>query len=193
MINYGLIDTALRFYRARGYEYVEVPWVVSAPADDSSRPRTRRPLVVSGYGPETHRTRLPGSGEQGFAELLRRGRAPLRASVTVTPCFRPEPVEDSEHRPWFLKVELFDPDESNWPHLLADARALFERNLAPMQGLRTEKTTEGADLRLYGTKNYVPGVEVGSYGVRRWRGLRWAYGTGLAEPRFSTALREVSE
>jgi hypothetical protein len=32
------------------------------------------------------------------------------------------------------------------------------------------------------------GVEIGSYGVRQYKNLvKWVYGTGLAEPRFTTA------
>ena len=47
------------------------------------------------------------------------------------------------------------------------------------------KTAEGYDLQ-------IGGVEVGSYGVRSHRGFKWAYGTGLAEPRFSTVARRFS-
>ena len=33
------------------------------------------------------------------------------------------------------------------------------------------------------------GIELGSYGVRECEFVRWIYGTGLAEPRFSTLLK----
>jgi hypothetical protein len=33
----------------------------------------------------------------------------------------------------------------------------------------------------------INGIEVGSYGKREFKNIKWIYGTGLAEPRFSIA------
>lgn len=35
------------------------------------------------------------------------------------------------------------------------------------------------------------GIELGSYGIREHKYLKWVYGTGLAEPRFSNVLQTI--
>ena len=46
------------------------------------------------------------------------------------------------------------------------------------------KTDEGYDLE-------INGIEVGSYGARYHAKIGWwAYGTGLAEPRYTTAMNK---
>jgi hypothetical protein len=46
-------------------------------------------------------------------------------------------------------------------------------------------TAEGYDLE-------IGGIEVGSYAARTADGMSWTCGTGLAEPRFSTAIENKS-
>jgi len=48
--------------------------------------------------------------------------------------------------------------------------------------LLLSRTAIGWDLNLYGQ-------EIGSYGIRKLGGHHWVYGTGLAEPRFSTLVQ----
>jgi hypothetical protein len=47
------------------------------------------------------------------------------------------------------------------------------------------KTEIGHDIELNG-------IEIGSYGWRQNQDIIWAYGTGLAEPRFSIANQSTS-
>jgi hypothetical protein len=49
---------------------------------------------------------------------------------------------------------------------------------------RLVTTEDGLDVE-------IGGIEVGSYGTRLHEGFSWNYGTGLAEPRFSSALEEA--
>ena len=34
-------------------------------------------------------------------------------------------------------------------------------------------------------------IELGSYGIRTYKNLKWIYATGIAEPRFSNTLKEI--
>lgn len=54
--------------------------------------------------------------------------------------------------------------------------------------LNKDKTEDGYDINLT-----VDGeiIELGSYGIRHHKSVLWAYGTGVAEPRFSSALDQL--
>ena len=106
--------------------------------------------------------------------------------VSAGPCFREEPTYDDLHLPQFFKVELFvrckDEHEGRFAanELLYRAkRFMQDQSTVP---LSIVEEGFGWDLELNG-------IEVGSYGYRCADGVGfWAYGTGIAEPRFSQAL-----
>ncbi len=181
LIDYGRIDRALAHYQAAGYTLIDVPWIVSEAANRMTAPRGVRLF-------ETFAGTLPASGEQSFLELMRFDRLDdFRPYVCVTPCFREEPEYNEWYQQGFLKVELIV--RGQWDmtqQLLSDAQAFFqaEQLRAGQSKWRHEhQTPEGFDATLHG-------VEIGSYGHRTVDGYSWTYGTGLAEPRFSTALRK---
>ena len=70
--------------------------------------------------------------------------------------------------------------------MISDAFLTLSRFLGIDDVLGTISTDEGYDIVLNG-------IEVGSYGIRQHENLRWIYGTGIAEPRFSTALKIGAE
>lgn len=167
VIDYSLLAEAKAFYLARGFAYVEVPWIVSIEADDVTRPANRDPVWVG-------EDRLVASGEQSFVQMMLAGLS-MNTSLyqTITPCFRRDPV-DTLHQPNFMKLELLGPpDRLN--HIKDCALWFFLR----YTDAETVETEEGYDI--VGPT----GIELGSYGVREYDKFKWAYGTGCAEPRLS--------
>jgi seryl-tRNA synthetase len=178
---------AMAYYEDLGYTAIDVPWVVSALASSATKPPSGTDLFVSpvtaGYLPDVDWGVLPASGEQSFVELLYSNKLAPGRYVTCTPCWRKEPLYNAFYRPYFMKVELchYAPDvrEKDVGAITRDAFGLFEQL--------------GASPRLiYMADNSldieVNRIEVGSYGLRDLNSYRWAYGTGLAEPRFTEAL-----
>lgn len=179
--DWSVLGEAMRFYEAKGYRPVDLPWfqpleILSITCADKDRI-----LAVDGFGG------LVGSAEQSFlaadlAGTLGRGRF-----VACTPCFRNEPVVDRTHRIGFMKVELYanEGDLETEASRMLDLARRFMETVSGM-AIDVEATEEGRDLSL-------GGVEVGSYGTRRFGPVAWTYGTGVAEPRFTTAARMRSE
>lgn len=180
-IDYALLGEAVQFYKSLGYEYREVPWAVPAAAIDATLPPEcdRVVLVVGNKRRDTdyHTTanELVGSAEQGFITL----DLPPGRYVGVTPCFRVEDQYDVLRQSMFMKVELFDntADPDELPMMLEAQR------FAQVHGVNAKivETDIGHDLM-------ADDIEIGSYGYRTIAPYgRWAYGTGLALPRFSVA------
>lgn len=193
-IDWGRIARALAFYQARGYKKIEVPWLVE--------PRYREITYPHVNAFQTSKGDLVGSAEQSFLQLAFEDKIQIKdyhwnkgveaagRYVAVTPCFRDHQPEDELHQLYFMKVELFEPifrtlptDDFKPVRLLQDAGEFFASEGALPE---SEVTDEGIDWT-------VGGIEVGSYGYRRHEGFGWLYGTGLAEPRFSQALRQQSK
>ncbi len=171
MIDYCAIASSIEFYRARGFRYIEVPWMVSKPAYYETKPDGVRDFsTLDGF--------LVASGEQSFMQMLSDGVLPKGDFVCCTPCFRDE-KEDEIHKRFFLKVELISVGSRDYKRLLTAARTNFLRF-----GAKTDvvSTPIGEDI-------FLNGIEVGSYGIRGSSFGLFSYGTGIAEPRFSDAFR----
>lgn len=186
MISFKLISEAISWYKARGYTYIDVPWIVDQDAyystKDASAPSAKDCTVnlEDGY--------LVASGEQGFIY-----DRPYQGNkyVTCTPCFRHEPVHDKWHEPYFMKVELFEYAGSNVllqeSKMVSHAKHFFDYQLLLHCDMESEM-----HLQPDGTIDLtINGIEVGSYGIRKYKDLHWVFGTGLAEPRFSTVLESL--
>jgi hypothetical protein len=178
-IDYVKIGRAQTYYRAVGYKNIDVPWMASFKAVMATMPPGRSVF-------QTPAGCLVGSGEQGFIDLILKGELQPGRYQCTTPCFRDEPEYNELTRISFFKTELI------W-YMPEDARAAFEEILntalacffevsdaTTFEGVQTD---EGMDI-------YFNGIELGSYGVRKMDSHIWAYGTGLAEPRFSIAMRK---
>jgi len=185
-IDWARLARAQAFYEAKGYEYVEVPWAVPEDVVYGTMPPGATPIHVR------RDAILIGSAEQGFLDMALRQRGRLSKGnlyFSISPCFRGEPSIIPGHTQLcFMKLELFAPDrdyeaEETSKHLLDDAEQFMTTEGAHLTRLRTEA---GFDLEC-------DGIEVGSYGIRQFEGVHWAYATGLAEPRFSTALHHQQE
>lgn len=177
IIDYMLIAKSIEYYQKIGYDYIEVPWLV----DEESIKVTHDGDVLKFLN---HNNILVGSAEQSFIYMMLNGIINGGGKVmAVTPCFRLEKY-DALHRPYFFKTELIHILEKNDDELkslkfcINNAKHFFANNSIDEPVI--VKTDIGYDINLND-------IEIGSYGIRSYKKHRWVYGTGLAEPRFSTA------
>lgn len=172
-IDYKKIVDALHFYQWAGYEFLDVPWFVSRQAMEVTAPPGRR-YCSSFLGD------LVASGEQSFIQMWLDGNLKKGRWHCVTPCFRDEPYVDDMHLNYFLKVELIEVEPSNIQNSIEGmidwAKKFFYSYVSETDVIDTDI---GRDIVSSG------GTELGSYGYREYKGLRWVYGTGVAEPRLS--------
>lgn len=173
-IDYRKLGQALDHYETRGYDYMEVPWVVSPEAVDVTLPPDHTATKVQ-YGD------LVGSAEQSFIELMMRGQAITRACA-ITPCFRLEDSYDELRHGYFMKLELIDTDatKKKLGAMIVDAYDFFASYL----DVDIEQT--GPDA--YDIVSRKHGIEMGSYGFRDYKDTKFIYGTGVALPRLDTCL-----
>lgn len=181
MILWGNVVKAIEHYRKRGYSYLEVPWIVSQEAIQVTIPSGKEPLVCQ-YGS------LVGSAEQSFIQLMMDGECPTGKFMAATPCFRDDEV-DLLHQKTFFKVELIEVqnsgfDGATWTeealgHMVKDALDCYQSLINGAKAY-VAVTAQGLDIKL-------KGIELGSYGIRRYENWVWVYGTGYADPRYNTA------
>lgn len=174
-INWARLGRAFDIFVASGYAPINVPWFVPKDVQLITCPYPENIMEVGHHGA------LIGSAEQAFIHMTLNGEIAKGRYVALTPCFRDEP-EDATHSKTFMKIELYATGldlHAEMNRMIADAMAV----MIELGGVVPDKiqTREGWDLD-------INGVETGSYGVRAARNISWAYGTGLAEPRFSYAI-----
>jgi hypothetical protein len=178
-IDYQKLADAHKFYKSRGYTRISVPWVVRAEAGDATKPSWAKPL-------DTALGRLPASGENSFLSMILEGKLPPGKYFCCTPCFRYEEEIDELHKYWFEKVELIDTLNFDFEVMLQDAFDFLSQYIA-------------CEIISFpdGTKDIVSaesGIELGSYGVRELAPFgKWAYGTGVAEPRLSYVIAKEAQ
>ena len=178
-INWARLAAAVEFYQMRGYEYVEVPWAIDQERLMATCPTEDHVMKINGEDC------LIGSAEQGFITMG--NLITERRYVSCSPCWRKEPVYDQIHHGTFMKVELYMPfnptyaDRYSANKMLDDAMDFFKSQVQFTDWLSVVNTDQGQDIEY-------SGVELGSYGVRTFGGIGWVYGTGLAEPRFSSVI-----
>ncbi len=176
IIRWDFISQALDYYKNKGFQYAEVPWIVSEKAINVTLP-SDKDCVMTQLGP------LVGSAEQSFIQLMMNNKLKYGNYIAATPCFRDD-LEDKWHNKYFFKVELIKYIEENKLNDVVKMTMMsldFFRKLANGTDLKIVPTEDGYDIEL-------KGVEIGSYGLRKFENKMWVYGTGLAEPRFSKAL-----
>lgn len=190
-MNWLRLAQAKEYYEEKGYKYVDLPWIVHSKAVDVTIPKDKKRFDVMlnsehpQHGSWTTKPigSLIGSGEQAFIQNID-ALDDSGQYQTITPCFRDD-EEDELHQRQFMKLELFrllGQEESANECLFKmawDARFYFAQTTSN----DLIETQDGFDIE-------VNGIEVGSYGIRSFEGHRWIYGTGLAEPRFSIALKK---
>ena len=112
-INYNRIAEAQTFYKGRGYQNIETPWLVSPQAIRATLPLGKTMM-------ETIRGVLVESGEQGFIQQMMDGVMEPGMYQTATPCFQDAAEYQSQYfmgsdesRPYFYQIELiaYRPDD----------------------------------------------------------------------------------
>ena len=187
-INWELLAKASNFYSNKNFEYKETPWTVPVAISESTKPH-QNPSFIHELALTTGNElcELVGSAEQGFIYLLLNNCLNKGKYYSITPCFRYD-TYDKTHQPWFIKTELihWQPNCSeeeavkNALELLKTA-TLFFNEIAPGEIIeKIQTSTKSWDLNLNG-------IEIGSYGIRKVEDKIFAYGTGLALPRFNIA------
>lgn len=189
-IDWERIARAMKHYTDYGYVRVEVPWAVSKEIAMLTCPYEERLSEVTDLGT------LVGSSEQSFMQMRMNGELPFGRYVACTPCFRVMDGWTDIHQPYFMKVELWNDVDND---AVVDPRSpssLIEDAIDFMNAEISYNSKDPSKLNLEVTEAFqlnqdvlVNGIEMGSYGYRRRGNLTWEYGTGLAEPRFSTLVR----
>lgn len=182
-IDWELIAAAMAVYQRLGYKRIEVPWTAPLEVLEATirmvDPRTRYPdqfiSSCSGIG------HMVGSAEQSILASRLDGSLGRGKYVACTPCFRPLDGFTDIHQPYFIKVELWMDTSrpEDYRNVMGDARAFMDL-FVDDDVTEILHSPDLSDLVLRG-------IEVGSYGWREHEGVCWAYGTGIAEPRFSIA------
>lgn len=178
IIEYNILAKAKTFYEFHGYPEIPVPWIISHDAYYATKPSSVTDFyVLNGY--------MNASGEQSFIDLMLQGEK-LTKHCCITPCFRQEPILDETHHTYFMKLELIDTDVSkdNLKNMIDVAQTFFNQ-YTDTYILKTDQGEESVDI--VDTKN---NIELGSYGIRRYKEYSWIYGTGVALPRLSTVINK---
>jgi len=180
-IDYCLIGEAMQYYQDLGYQYLEVPWLIQKTPLWATKPTESVALALKA------KDKLLGypvaSAEQSFIQMMIQGLMPPGRSVACTPCFRDEPKHTDSTRLYFMKVELIwlceNAHTSDYMILMDHAKdfMLKHARVKPLQINPQQHDLICPDN----------GLELGSYGLRKFRKYTWAYGTGCAEPRLSIA------
>lgn len=196
MISYHAISNALFHYKKLGYEHIEVPWLVPEQVIQITAKEG------TNYYPNAYRDGfLVGSAEQSFLYLIYKSKLKPGKYCAVTPCFRDD-KEDETHQKYFMKLELIHylgmaSDETEYINeleiMVNDALSFFKTELP----VYWKKTQDDRSLISYDIE--YQGIELGSYGIRQHNdsvfgvrklpGEMWIYGTGVAEPRFSSQIK----
>lgn len=175
IIDYSKIGAAIEFYKKKGFQYVDVPW------DTPERYRNVT-FIGEDFNPILNDRFLVGSAEQSFIYLHDKRKLMRGSYVACTPCFRCDEIDET-HQQYFMKVELFDTNDTSIKrlhHIIQLAEEFFSNYL-------NVKVVQISDYE-YDIETYT-GIELGSYGIRSWEGHTWIFATGLAEPRLTKSLR----
>lgn len=175
MIDYDKIAKAINYYQNNGFEYIDVPWLISKETIDITRPKNCRDF-------NTFLGNLVASGEQSFLEI-RNNLIPNNLYQCVTPCFRDDCYDDL-HQPYFLKVELIHAQPKNASAAFNEILKIASDFFKIFSDISIIETEIGKDI-------LINGIEVGSYGIREYQNFTWIFGTGLAEPRLTQALLSI--
>lgn len=179
MIDYKLLNDSIIHYSSKGFQRIESPWIVSEYISNITRPEEKINFQLK------HNNKcLVASGEQSFLYLYLKGFLPKGCFQTITPCFRYESL-DNLHTKYFLKNELIDTKTVTYSRLMEIvmcAKDFFSNYMSTV--FHTQTGPDSFDIK-------VGDIELGSYGIRRSEFLEWIYGTGCAEPRTSTTIKNM--
>ncbi len=170
-----LILDAISYYTKLGYLLIDVPQCADFEVSQHTKPEGIPEMFHKG------RKVCVASAEQSFKQLHKQQELPDGKYMALTPCYRHEGILDDTHYSMFLKLELIVVGEPCSYQVMHDSLGFFKP-------LTVEEsyfivTEEGIDTYVIVCAD----TEIGSYGVRKMLdGTVYTYGTGIAEPRFSS-------
>lgn len=194
MINYNVLHQSISYYDRAGYTRIEAPWLVTKAISDITRPPDASSYIVRKDDEKKEKV-FVGSAEQSFLYLINKGHLPASGKFqSITPCMRNDSF-DSIHTKYFIKNELIIYNVNGFEStkiipameqidiMISLAKSFFGQYV-PFKHLAVLQTGKEAFDITY------DGIEIGSYGIRKCSFCTWIYGTGVAEPRFSTVAKE---
>lgn len=190
-IDYALLAKALAFYENAGFVQTEVAWTVPFDISRLTTPADTPDWFV--HYQDQDKYELVGSAEQGFLWQSSLGSLPDGRFMAISPCFRVEHYDET-HQPWFLKLELIvHCQKGEIDNALGQAQELAQLVSAFFQNTYNE-TPDAVPTGPQSLDLELGGMEIGSYGYRTcpW-GASYVYGTGLALPRTTQALRKAKQ
>lgn len=179
-IDYRLLADACRYYNNIEYNQIESPWIIEERFSLITSPNNERGVAYV----LDNSQHLVCSSEQGMIQMAFNNT--IRSGVkyfSVSPCFRDEPLTEF-HSKTFMKLELFSISSTESGALAqasrfsSDASTFFKRYKVNHEIIPTDIGEDIVTLN---------GLELGSYGIRKFEDFYTVYGTGLALPRFSLA------
>ena len=212
-IDYALLARARQFYENKGFQYIEVPWLVEPAVSAQTKPHRDESFTLRAGSFSDSPLELVGSAEQGFMQLMKNLQLKPGHYQSISPCFRLESDYTRTHLPWFIKLELFSNFQSSGADNLYPTHEalvnvakefftslLLQRELESQLEIKDEhlaalKAEINSQLRVVEVGQemqdiYLQQLEVGSYGKRHCQWGEFLYGTGLALPRWSLAHHE---
>jgi hypothetical protein len=174
-INWKRLMSAITYYNTCGFKFIDLDWTVDIETSAITKPLYKKDFFI-------YNKALVASGEQSFLQMIIDGKLAPGKYCGITPCFRDE-IPDELHSNWFMKVELIDilyPNKGGLDNMISCAE-LFYKDFIKI------KTIEIGN-NLYDIESN-SGIELGSYGIRKTIVGDYVFGTGLAEPRLSIALK----
>lgn len=168
-IDCKLLLDAMNYYQELGYKPLTAPMLVDKDVVEITLPAEVKAKEHLGLY-------YVGSAEQSFFQLIKNGFKPKESYMMITPCERSE-KESEQHLNIFLKLELISMTKT-YKDIVKDVLGFYKQ-----QGFKPTvlNTNVGQDIN-------INGIEVGSYGNRKYLMNDITYGTGLALPRISYAL-----
>jgi len=178
-IDWSKIFNAYRYYEYCGFKNLNVDWTVPSEYVDVTKDSSIKGFFVDGL-------ELIGSAEQAFIKMI--DNQELEGDtryMALSPCFRDEQILDKLHRQYFMKLELIVLFESHFSQLalhdIIDICVKFFKQYLHVDVIQTGEFQ-------YDIVELKTGIELGSYGIRKWKNHTWIYATGIAEPRLSSVI-----
>ncbi len=112
---------------------------------------------------------------------IKENKLPNGKYCGLTPCFRDEKILDNLHQQYFMKVELINTinvNKNSLTEMINFAKNFFN-NYLKTEVIQIDENS----FDIFGN-----GIELGSYGIRKYNNTKYIYGTGCAEPRLSSAI-----
>lgn len=185
-VNYRRLLKSIDYYNDKGYKRLNLPWIVDEKYVNLTYKGGNKFIIKDGRA-------LLGSAEQAFLKEVLENTLEGKYQC-VTPCFRND-IEDDLHFEYFMKNELFVYNEKyNFKDyelilekMVKDAYDFFgvQPYISSIKIIETPESLLSYDILLNN-------IEVGSYLIREveldGKKIMYTCGTGLAEPRFETAM-----